>query len=259
MDTLFLAWQDPQTRRWLPVGRLTFDGSVYQFMYTQGAREAEKFIPFGRMRDLEVTYESDELFPLFANRLLPKSRPEYRRFLEWLNLRDDEDDPLALLARTEGRRETDSLEVFPCPQLDSHNEYHLHFFVHGVRHLPDAGIERIHKLQGRDRLFLMQDLQNPYDPQAFALRTDDPPTLVGYCPRYLTEDVFRVLDQCDHDGPKVTVERVNHEAPLQLRLLCDLTSCWPGTFQPCSGGLYEPLVRGASSKGGGTTSTHASK
>jgi len=28
MKTLYLAWQDPEDRRWLPVGRLSFDGHI---------------------------------------------------------------------------------------------------------------------------------------------------------------------------------------------------------------------------------------
>src|SRR5262245_35563081 len=30
MKTLYLAWQGPEDRRWLPVGRLSFDGHVYR-------------------------------------------------------------------------------------------------------------------------------------------------------------------------------------------------------------------------------------
>jgi hypothetical protein len=227
------------------VGKLTFDGSVYQFVYTKGAQKSPRFIPFGRMTDLRVTYESDELFPLFANRLLSKSRPEYRELLRWLNLREHDDDPLALLARTGGLRETDSMEVFPCPERTSKNQYHVHFFVHGIRHLPERAIESIEKLKEGEPLFLMQDLQNPYDPLALALRTHDPATFVGYCPRYLSEDLLTILSERGADAVSVTVERVNREAPLQLRLLCNVTGCWPAGFSPCSGEMYEPLVADA--------------
>src|SRR5687767_106279 len=70
MKTLYLVWQNPEDRRWLPVGRLSYDGSVYRFVYTRGAKQSSRFVPFGAMRDLHVTYESPELFPLFANRLM---------------------------------------------------------------------------------------------------------------------------------------------------------------------------------------------
>jgi hypothetical protein len=38
------------------------------------------------------------------------------------------------------------------------------------------------------------------------------------------------------------VERVNCDAPLQLRLLCSLIADWPDNFQPCSDALYETLA-----------------
>lgn len=36
LKTLFLAWQDGKSRYWYPIGRLTFDGEMYKFVYTQG-------------------------------------------------------------------------------------------------------------------------------------------------------------------------------------------------------------------------------
>lgn len=102
MKTLYIAWQDPKDRRWYPVGQLRFDRKVYRFVYTKGAKKSPHFLPFGRMLDLHVAYESHELFPLFANRVLSKTRPEYHDFLHWLNLQEHEDDPLALLARSSG-------------------------------------------------------------------------------------------------------------------------------------------------------------
>src|SRR6266852_6687237 len=106
MNVLYVAWQDPEDRRWFPVAQLTREAGVYRFAYTKGATRSQRFIPFGRMTDLNVVYESAELFPLFANRLLSKERAEYKNFLHWLDVRETEDDPLALLARTGGTRET---------------------------------------------------------------------------------------------------------------------------------------------------------
>ena len=34
---LFLAWQNPSTRPWFPIGKLTHDGRFYHFIYLQGA------------------------------------------------------------------------------------------------------------------------------------------------------------------------------------------------------------------------------
>jgi HIRAN domain len=241
MKVLYLAWQEPKERTWIPVGKLSFKDELYWFVYTKGAQKFSTFIPFGRMSDLKTIYESRELFPLFANRLLSKSRPEYKNFLHWLNVKENEDDPLALLALTGGMRETDSLIVFPCPERSDENTYHVHFFSQGIRYLSDATIQTVNSLSPGDLLYLMPDPQNPGDSFALALRTNDPPLIVGYCPRYLSKDFLVLLRR--HPGEtKASVERVNPEAPMQLRLLCNLTAPWPEDFQPCSDPDYEPLV-----------------
>jgi len=248
MRKLYLAWQDPVERRWYPVGRLTFENNTYKFVYTKGALKAQqssRFIPFGRMSDFNVAYESDELFPLFANRLLSEKRPEYRSYIKWLKLENNDHDnrQLAMLAITGGVRETDSLEILACPLPTSEGKYEVVFFSHGISHLERASVEKVNILQPGDKLFLMFDIQNPFDPLAIALRSGDPVTIVGYCPRYLTEDFRQILDKYGPAIPQVKVEQVNLDAPLQLRLLCRFTSPWPESFQPCSGELFEPLVR----------------
>ncbi|MGD0918024.1 MAG: HIRAN domain-containing protein [Thermodesulfobacteriota bacterium] len=241
MKVVYLAWQNPEDRNWVPVGRLSFENGVYRFVYTKGALRFANFIPFGRMTDLCAIYESEELFPLFANRLLSKSRPEYKDFLYWLNVKESEEDPLALLARTGGIRETDSLMVFPCPEKTEENTYHLHFFSQGIRYLPSEIILRINTLTPGHLLYLMPDPQNPNDLFAIALRTEDPPVIVGYIPRYLNRD-FHVFLKEPLRNTRVVVERVNSEAPMQLRLLCSITASWPEGFKPCSDPDYTPLA-----------------
>ncbi len=54
MQTLYLAWQDPEDRRWLPVGRLSFDGHIYRFVYTKGVEQSPRFVPFGA-RNIRVS------------------------------------------------------------------------------------------------------------------------------------------------------------------------------------------------------------
>lgn len=248
MKTLYIAWQDPTDRAWLPVGQLTFDGEAYRFAYTKGAKHAPNFIPFGRMAKLEAVYESVDLFPLFANRLLAETRPEYKRFLYWLNLQEHEAHPIALLARSEGLRETDSLTVFPLPEKDAEGKFQAHFFSHGIRYLGDGIISLVNELVPGTRLYLMQDLQNAHDCCAIALRTDGPATIVGYCPRYLTADFLHMLSKGSPDDVRVIVERVNRDAPTQLRLLCKLSARWPKDFEPCSDDFYQtlgPTVQGS--------------
>ncbi len=247
MKTLFLAWRDPQTRSWFPIGRLTLNDNKYEFVYTRGAHRASEncgLPPLPMFPAYDRIYESDELFPLFQNRAPSLGREDYFEFVEWLNLPRSEHDPLVVLARTGGRRATDTFEVFPCPQPADDGSYRVHFFVHGITHFGEESAKRIEQLRENERLFVMWDLQNGYDPNALALRTGDTfpgvRTLVGFCPRYLTHDWLHVLFECHAE---VKVERLNPQpAPLDFRLLCSLSGCWPDNFNPCSGEEFQPIV-----------------
>ena len=87
MRELYVAWRDPEDRTWFPVGLLRFDGDSYLFVYTQGAKQSPRFSQFASDgRFSQTTYKSNELFPIFANRVLSKKRPEYHNFLQWLNI-----------------------------------------------------------------------------------------------------------------------------------------------------------------------------
>ncbi len=242
MKALYVAWQEPDTRRWVTVGRLTYEDGKYKFVYTQGAREARSFTPFGRMVDMDAAYVSDVLFPLFANRVLPKSRPEYGDYLRWLGLKEHEHNELEVLARSGGLRATDTLEVFPCPEPTEDRNYEVYFFSHGLRHLQSQDQARVNELRAGERLYLMRDVQNDYDAMALLLRTGDPISSVGYCPRYYSGDFSRLLDSVGPDKVRVTVEQVNPDAPMQLRLLCKLSAPWPANFSACSLDQFQPTV-----------------
>lgn len=246
-QSLFVAWRTPEPShgRWEPVGRLDGDAAGYRFQYTRGAQRLEGFAPFPGMPDLEAVYESDEPFPLFANRLLAPSRPEYEAFLAWGGFDpNNPPDPIAVLGVTGGRRATDSLEVFPCPQPDADGCYVNKFFLHGVRWMPSPALDRIHRLAPEEPLGLMLDISNRYDPDAVAVRTCDEQDrfLIGYVPRYLARDVREICFSCDPDVISVTVERVNADAPLQQRVLCRMNSCWPKGFRPCAGEQFQPIA-----------------
>jgi hypothetical protein len=203
------------------------------------------FDPFPGMPDLDAVYESEELFPLFANRLLARSRPEYEAFLVWGGFDpDNPPDPIAVLGVTEGRRTTDSLELFPCPEPDAEGCYINKFFLHGVRWMAPAALERINQLQPGDSLGLMLDVQNRQDPQAVSVRTCDTRDrfMIGYVPRYLAQDVRHLFNDCLPDNIKLTVERINLDAPLQQRVLCRLNACWSDSFRPCACDDFQPIL-----------------
>ncbi|MBN8597431.1 MAG: DNA-binding protein [Planctomycetes bacterium] len=252
MNRLFVAWrsegpaENGATGGWGPVGVLErTPAGGYRFAYTHGARTVAGFHPFPGMADLKAVYESDELFPMFSNRLMNSRRPEYKPSLVWSGFDpDNPPDPIALLGVTEGLRQTDSLEVFPCPAPDGNGCFVNKFFLHGVRYVPPAAIERIGRLSVGDPLVLMFDDFNKHDPMAVAVRTDDAEGrfMIGYVPRYLAYDVRLLCSNCHPDFIELRVERVNHTAPFQQRLLCRMNSCWPTNFEPCSGEAFQTIV-----------------
>jgi len=228
---LFLGWQDSVSLRWFPVGSLYRYGSYYFFHYTKGAGRARKdsrFEPLESFPRIEVWYSFEHLFPLFSNRLPPPSRPEYREYLQWLGLPETESDPFAILARSGGRRVTDTLEVFPNPEP---NKPEIHFLVEGVN-----GANRALQLKPGDTLEAILD---PQDPSRAVLqpatRSNGELCKIGYRPRYLRPDFLR------ESSAAITVERVNGPpAPLQFRVLCRAT--WPQGFKPFDTHDYEPIV-----------------
>jgi hypothetical protein len=242
---LFVAWRegDDSNGRWGPVGRLDQTEAGYQFVYTQGARTLAGFPRFSGMDTLEEVYESRNLFPVFANRLLAPSRPEYEAFLLWGGFDPrNPPDPVAVLSITAGRRATDAFELFPCP-CPQNGRYVNNFFLHGVRWMPAGAQERIARLNEGESLGLLLDVCNRYDPNAVAVRTCDRTDrfMIGYVPRYQAGDIRELCSMCDAECITLTVRRVNCDAPLQQRVLCHMEACWPESFQPCSAKEFHPI------------------
>jgi hypothetical protein len=247
MNALFVAWRggEAQSGAWGPVGRLEHDGRLFRFCYTRGAQTLPNFRPFAQMENLHQVYESEELFPLFANRLLSSSRPEYEAFLRWGGFDpSNPPDPIAVLGVTEGIRQTDSVEVFPCPIPGADGCYVGKFFLHGVRWMSPAGLECINQLQHGDTLRIEREPTNPSDANAIAVFPSDSKTQIGYVPRYLARDVGKLLHGCDPEFVGLFVEKINRDAPLQHRVLCRMHACWPEIFVPCSGDDFVPIPAG---------------
>ena len=90
---IFVAWRNPETRRFTPVARLAqIVGddcqNCFEFVYIRAAQEAMRhgFLPFLAFPELEELYRARQLFPMFGNRILPTSRPDFPEYLEQLGL-----------------------------------------------------------------------------------------------------------------------------------------------------------------------------
>ncbi|MEA3387289.1 MAG: hypothetical protein U9Q66_02675, partial [Patescibacteria group bacterium] len=193
INKLILAWRNPESRQWIPIGNLEYKNEMYYFNYTNGVKD-NTFQAFGKMDDFRKTYSSKSLFPIFKNRLLAKSRPEYEDFLNWLDINNN-DNELIELSRSRGIRATDNLQLFPIPEKDKNGNYEVLFFSHGISHIAEHYVKRLSELNDNDKLLILKDVQNEVDPFALALRTkDDPVELLGYCPSFFVKDFYKLME-----------------------------------------------------------------
>lgn len=242
VKSVYIAWQDPDSRSWHTVGKLSSNNDEYEFNYTNGAK-SNNFIPFTGMTDLGSTYRSRLLFPLFSKRLLSDRRPEFNTFMSWLGLdKYQNNKPIMILAKSGGMKRTDSLQFFPEIKKDENNQFELEFFVHGIKYLTASARERVKNLHTGDKLYLMPDPQNPVDRYALAVRVSEPTEIVGYCPRFLSKDLGDLLMD-DESMVDAHVAKANPEAPFQYQLMCKLVGTSVGNAEILSGTEFQLLSK----------------
>lgn len=249
MKSLFLAWQAPtdsiSSRAWFPVGRLDaeIDRPHYRFRYTKGALEAHAavgFEPLLAFPDFNRNYESDVLFPLFENRVLSSKRTDFPEYIKWLDLDKGHADPITILSVSGGERLTDSLEVFPKVTADEQGNFHVRFFLHGLRHLSSSARDRADRLTVGEALQILVEINNPVTRVAVTLLTEDY-HMIGWAPRYLVSDIIN----CVPNAPTVSahVARINDDAaPLNQRILIDYSGKTTKGMQPMSTPDFKPLL-----------------
>ncbi len=243
--TLFLAWHgEDENRLWFPIGRLDADTqeSKYRFRYTFGAKQAQKHAGFPMLLEfpeLHGDYWSSELFPLFQNRIMPPSRPDFHKYLEVLDL-DENADPVEILTVNGGRRLTDTYEVFPKLLKRADGSFVSRFFLHGNRHVPAGAQKRLNDLKSGEALLVAVELNNPRTDLAVMILTTDYEVL-GWAPHYLVDDLAVAMAEAS-GSYKAKVVRVNPQpSPSRQRLLVELSSYW-NDHEPMSGEYYHPLV-----------------
>jgi hypothetical protein len=232
-DSLIVAWQHPVSRRVSPVGLLEHGPPGYRYRYLRRANEVDGFQGFLEFPDLTRSYTADRLFSMFAQRIMNPRRPDFGEFLRQLQL-SDESTPWEQLARSEGRRRGDTVQVFPIPEVRADGSSTCRFLVHGVRHV--AGVALLPVPAG-DRLTLVDEPGNPVNDQAVVVSSAAGVRL-GYVPDLLLEHLRAMRGEA---AVEVTLEHVNGpEAPPHLRLLARLDGRVPPAYQPMSGPSWAP-------------------
>jgi hypothetical protein len=237
--SVFVAWQDLASREWHTVARLSQVEDHFELGFTRGADRVGDIARRLFNSPLEQNYYSDQLTALFRNKIPPRSRSDFRKMAHWLNLTGDESD-FELLGKFGLIPGTDGLLVYPSPKVES-GRYSVEFFVHGIRHTHgEAEAHHLHgdvlkwcsEIEPGDRLCPLLDVQNPADANAVALRAENGTILIGYVPRFYAADIRAIVGRpAFARTATITVLKNNHDAPLQMRLLCRFSASVPEDFR----------------------------
>ena len=246
MTTLYLAWQNLQSRLWFPIGRLVqheIEHGGYEFAYVRGAEQAKKLAKFREIPGFPQLYKqylSDELFSTFRYRVMNRSRIDRPEYLRQLGIEAAKWNEIVELSVSGGRSHVDNFEIFPAIEPDSEGRFRTQCILHGLRHTNQHGIEASKKLEVGDNLRLAFELNNPTTTHSLLVYTQNYSPL-GWLPQYLIdcmqqENTWMVTDV------NIAVAQVNLDAPLSHRLLVDLSGQLPKGFSPMQDlEQYQPI------------------
>jgi len=189
---------------------------------------------------LERDYRSEKLFPVFQNRVLSSKRSDFPEYVSWLGLDPSHADPISILSVSGGNRVTDNLEVFPKVVPNELGEFHIRFFLHGLRHLGDASRERAKQLEHGEPLRIMVELNNPATRLAVSFHTEDY-VMIGWAPRYLVDDLLTCLPEAPDLTAKVFQVNRDH-APLNQAILIDYHGRAPEGCELMASPDFRPLI-----------------
>jgi hypothetical protein len=241
--SLYVMWRHPQGSIH-PVGLLTrrvSNGSEsYRFVYLKGSESLEGFLHLPGLPDLHRVYEREDLFPVFRNRQMSRRRPDYERYVNKLKL-DIDSHPFEVMARNEGRKVTDRIEVFAPPTRSTDGNLATLFFVRGIRHR-DGASEALAGVQAGGFLELRDEPDNAYNPQAVLVRTPEGKD-VGWVPDYLVDMLHDLRDLVGEEAVSVLAEHINPpDVAPSMRLICRLAAPWPDHYEPFTGPEFQPIV-----------------
>ena len=248
MTKLYIGWQDRRNRGLHPIGcltRLESEPVEYEFAYLNGAKYVKAVphafgVPVPGFPTIGDSYRSPNVFSVFRYRAMNPSRPDRPEYLESLGLDTETSDVIDELAVSGGGILGDFYEFFPAIKPDRDGKFDARFVVRGIQHLRPPATERVNDLTSNERLNLSLMTNGPYGDTTLGVKIDDQ-QLLGWLPRYLVDVLY------DEHGEKATdldlrVVQVNYKAPLDHRLLVELTGRFPPGTDPMSKlDQYQPI------------------
>ena len=231
---LAVTWQHPLTRRNTAVGLLTCVDSTYRFSYLRSAGTVEGFQPFLGFPDLERKYAAAALFPLFTQRVMRRSRPDFNRYRRALGLDVDNSD-WSILGRSQGQGEGDGIRVFPEPDVHEAGVTSSTCFVHGLgdRMRQDPRVEpALIRLIVGNRPRLLEERATAEDTRAL-LVVEGKGVPLAWVPDLLLSHLDTIRS---HGAPELFVVDTNGpDVPPDYRLLVMLRGTAPVGYRPFDG------------------------
>jgi hypothetical protein len=227
--TLFIAWQDPDSRRIFPVARLTRRRSgEYELRYIGAVRAAvqQGFAGLPGFEDLEALHVSAELPAIFRERPLPRRRvpseplgsPARELSGELLDAT-----PITLFVRRRRGDAPERLEAFAPPLRAADGRRWGVFEARGVGRVQESA-DVLAALAEQERVCVLAERDNPYNPQALLITRRDG-TRLGYVPDYLANELAAVGGRPEQLQLEVIEARrlTFAPAPPVYRVLCRYT------------------------------------
>lgn len=231
LSTLFITWQEPESRRIYPIARLMgLAGGAYELAYIQAVVAAESvgFRGLPGFEDPKKVYVSAELPRLFDHRLPARGRHVAARDSSELIGEGLDAAPITILVPLAGGK-SERLEAFAPPLPTPAGLYVGVFWVRGVGRI--AGSEDVALgLRAHERVRLIPEPNNAYNPRALrVVRGDEMP--IGYVPDYLANE----LSVAAHpEPPRLTP----HSESMELDVLHSARANFPPAAP-----LYKVLCR----------------
>lgn len=189
---LYMIWKSANTRRRYKVAELVnINDEKYIFSYINPELNDAKKVGFSLypgFNDDNKRYKSNYLFKNIAMRLPNKNRDDYNTYSEKFGILPGDSD-FEILTKTKGKIVTDNIEF-----IRPFSKNGFEFEIAGIRYYDIKTIKRC--LHIGDVVKLEIDSTNKFDEYAVKVtyEYDRKSYILGYVPRYYSEDVYKCIE-----------------------------------------------------------------
>ncbi|MFF5996031.1 HIRAN domain-containing protein [Lysinibacillus sp. KU-BSD001] len=226
-QSLWLVWQNSETRLNYHIGTLSFTDNQYEFSYTWQSEGVQKvrgaldngYILHPSFPDLKKNYVSNKLFAAFDRRLPSDIRSDFEQILDEFHLKK-ESTKMDLLEQTRGKLATDFYS-FEKPLIIQEGKLATKFFINGMRHQNNLPSNWMDIVKTTNKIYLKLEPENPVDYNAIAVYAGMG-TKLGFVPRFYTTAISALMNRGMEI--KLKVDYINEKATPDWWLKVDFES-----------------------------------